>query len=330
MGMITEMEMPSHLTSMLNSNCPIVVSFSGGKDSIAMVLYLLDMGFSKDRIHLHHHLVDGKEGNVWDWPCTDSYCIAFAEAMGLKIFMSYRHGGITREIHRKNEGLQPVFYQAEPDGPFIKLESNIGNSTRGKFPAVSASLATRWCSAVVKIDVMSRMIPRLYPTGDLIVCTGERRQESTNRAKYDNLEWHRCNSQKRPTIQWRPVLEWTEEQVWAIMEKYRIQPHPCYELGWSRCSCMRCIFNGPDVWASIAEIEDIKTSNIARMETELGFTLYKGQTIAERAAKGTSIMPEDAKERWLHESQTEFVSPIIVDHWKLPAGAYKGGSCGSV
>ncbi|WP_431217072.1 hypothetical protein ACQ86N_22505 [Puia sp. P3] len=39
---------------------PIIVAFSGGKDSIAMVLYLLEQGVDRRRIHLHHHDVDGE------------------------------------------------------------------------------------------------------------------------------------------------------------------------------------------------------------------------------------------------------------------------------
>lgn len=37
----------------------IVLSFSGGKDSIAMLLQLLDLGVERDRIELWHHDVDG-------------------------------------------------------------------------------------------------------------------------------------------------------------------------------------------------------------------------------------------------------------------------------
>lgn len=35
-----------------------LVAFSGGKDSLGLVLRLLDLGFPRERIELHHHLVD--------------------------------------------------------------------------------------------------------------------------------------------------------------------------------------------------------------------------------------------------------------------------------
>lgn len=50
-----------------------LVAFSGGKDSVAMVLYLLEMGVPKENIHLHHHDVDGGGENLWDWGGTSSY-----------------------------------------------------------------------------------------------------------------------------------------------------------------------------------------------------------------------------------------------------------------
>jgi len=53
----------------------IIVAFSGGKDSAACVLHLLDLGVPKHKIELWHHLVDGREGStLMDWPCTEAYC----------------------------------------------------------------------------------------------------------------------------------------------------------------------------------------------------------------------------------------------------------------
>ena len=50
---------------LFETDCKIIVAFSGGKDSVAMVLYLLDLGIDKSRIELHHHLVDGKNQNLF-------------------------------------------------------------------------------------------------------------------------------------------------------------------------------------------------------------------------------------------------------------------------
>lgn len=311
------------------SDYTYLVCFSGGKDSVAMVLNLLDKGIDKSRIILHHHDVDGGI-NLFDWKTTTKYCLDFAKAFGLEILFSYRQGGILREIHRENEGLQDVYYQIETGGEYHRLPSRKGSSTRKKFPAVAADLRTRWCSSVVKIDVLSRAISNNpnYKEGKFVICTGERREESANRAKYKVAELYRSNSKKRRAIQLRPILEWTEKEVWAIIEKYKVQPHPCYELGWSRCSCQTCIFSSSDVWASINEISPEKVIKLSNTEIEIDHTLYNGIDLPTKVSQGKSFI--DSDQFMIDQAIKEFTLPIFVENWQLPKGAFGEGKCGSV
>ncbi|HWB93282.1 MAG TPA: hypothetical protein VG605_15580 [Puia sp.] len=178
---------------------PVIVAFSGGKDSIAMVLYLLEQGVDRRRIHLHRHEVDGGGSNVFDWPCTKPYYKAFADAMGLSLFFSYREGGIYREIFRNCESRQDIFYQREPGGPYFRiLADKTAINTRLKFPAVSSNLLTRWCSSTVKIGVLLSVVAHhpLYQ-GRLVVLTGERRQESAARSKYLDVELYKAHTNTR-------------------------------------------------------------------------------------------------------------------------------------
>jgi 3'-phosphoadenosine 5'-phosphosulfate sulfotransferase (PAPS reductase)/FAD synthetase len=265
---------------------PILVAFSGGKDSVAMVLFLLEMGIEKSRIHLHHHDVDGEGVPLFDWACTKSYCQKFAETLGLKIFFSYRKGGIYRAIYRNNEAKQDVYFQIEPGGPYQIAPSDKKRiNTRLKFPGVSKSLITRWCSAEVKIDVLRTVVAHhpLYKTGKSFILTGERREEgvinkdgaASGRAAYEEIEVDdHYNTNKRFVISWRPIIDFTEVEIWALFQKYKIQPHPAYMLGWPRCSCQICIFNHPDIWAKIYKISPEKVDKIGKTEIDLNFTLY--------------------------------------------------------
>lgn len=300
----------------------ILVAFSGGKDSIAMVLYLLELGIDKARIHLHHHLVDGAGDNIFDWPCTESYCQAFADALGLSLFFSYRKGGIAREIYRKNEPLQDVYYQVVPGGPFLVAKSRpTALNTRLKFPAISANLLTRWCSSTAKIDVLRAVICH-NPTyrGEIFILTGERRQESPGRSKYSEIQIHTSSCSYRQAFAWRPILDWTEEMVWAIMKKWRIQPHPAYMLGWSRCSCQTCIFNHADLWATIQHIDPAKIVRIANIEKEIGHTLYAGISILEKINRG---VPNKNLDIYWTNQAILFSAPILINNWAMPAGAYQ-------
>jgi 3'-phosphoadenosine 5'-phosphosulfate sulfotransferase (PAPS reductase)/FAD synthetase len=320
---------PEEIQSLLYSpECKILVAFSGGKDSVAMILYLLNLGIPKDRIEIHHHDVDGNKASVFDWPCTPSYCQAFADAMGIDVVYSWREGGIAREIYRENEGLQDVFYKN--DGELIQLPSRQGNSTRRKFPAVAADLRTRWCSSVSKIDVLSRVVNHKYNDCDLLILTGERREESPARSKYKEFEKYRSWTKRRNAWQWRPIIDFSEKEVWQLFEQYSIQPHPCYELGWSRCSCMVCIFSSANTWASIFKIDPQRVNDLSDIEQDIGHTIYNGHVLFDRVEKGKSFLDQKTLDRWKVEALGKFNSPIIVDEWQFPKGAFSGEISGSV
>jgi len=320
----------------------VIVAFSGGKDSIAMVLHLFDMGVLPSQIELWHHLVDGKGEDLWDWPCTESYCQAFADEFGLKILFSYREGGITREIYRDCELTQDILYQEELGGEFKRAKSVYQKkyiSTRKMFPAVSGSLETRWCSSTVKISVMSRAINNIarFKNANIVVCTGERREESEVRAKYVAMEPYRSNTRSRTAIQWRPVVSMEQDQVWEIIKRYKVQPHPAYELGWGRCSCQICIFSSPSAWASNNEISPDKIDRIEEIENDIGHTLrhenVKGKInpipIKQYMKDGKSFLDPVLLEKWKDQILGEFTAPIIVEDWQKPAGASSLENCGA-
>jgi 3'-phosphoadenosine 5'-phosphosulfate sulfotransferase (PAPS reductase)/FAD synthetase len=317
------------LDYILQGDFTIIVAFSGGKDSIAMVLYLLEQGVKPTRIHLHHHEVDGHGPNLFDWPCTRSYCGAFAEAFGLRIFYSYREGGIMREVYRNNEPRQDILFQREPGGPYSRIPAKrTALNTRLKFPAVSANMQTRWCSSSVKISVLLSLVCHhpLYQ-GQFIVLTGERREESSARRKYAAIESFKASTKTRRALQYRILLDWTELAVWNILARWNIQPHPAYMLGWPRCSCQLCIFNHPDVWATIATISPDKLDQIAATETDIHFTLYHGKSIQDVAREGQAFT--DLDPFWVSQALGAFTAPIRPGNWTLPKGAFKKQAAGA-
>ena len=72
----------------------VIVYFSGGKDSLACFLHLLDLGVELEKIELWHHEIDGREGSdLMDWPITKSYCDNFAKTFNVPIYYSWKVGG---------------------------------------------------------------------------------------------------------------------------------------------------------------------------------------------------------------------------------------------
>lgn len=310
----------------------VIVAFSGGKDSVACVLHLLELGVKPE---LWHHDVDGDPEDPepelkWDWPVTRSYCQAFAAAFGLPIYFSWRVGGLTGELLKENDRTKPVRYE-RPDGTIGQGGGLTGAiSTRRRFPQLGASLLTRWCSGVAKIDVFAVAMAGQdrFRGKRVLVVTGERAEESANRAHYADVEPHR-NHQPGPRAQrhvdhWRPVLRWTESRVWDIMQSHGVVAHPSYFLGWGRQSCANCIFGGDDEFATLREIAPERVETMGRMEKSFGCTLKRdGRPITEHAAAGRAFDydPEMAR---IAMSET-YDLPIITDNWVLPAGAYRHG-----
>lgn len=310
----------------LESYDDVIVMFSGGKDSVACVLTLLERGI---RPELWHHDIDGQGETFFDWPVTPAYCDAFARAMGLRIYHSWRVGGLGGELLKRDDRTKPVMYET-PDGLRTSGGERGKISTRRRFPALAADLRTRWCSSVAKIDVSAAAIAGQdrFKGKRVLVVTGERAQESSARAKYATLEPHRNHAPgriaQRHVDHWRPIHGWSEEQVWEIMERHRVDAHPCYHLGWGRASCQTCIFGSKDQWASIRMISPERFAMLEGLEVEFGHTLRKGTTLGQLADAGTPYEMDPAIVR--RALSTTYESPIVIDDWRLPKGAYGEGA----
>lgn len=311
----------------------IIVAFSGGKDSIAAVLHLLDLGVPRERIELWHHEIDGREGStLMDWPVTPAYCAAFASALGLRHFVSWKVGGFEREMLRDNAPTAPTRWE-NPDGTIGQTGGKGKSGTRLRFPQVAADLSVRWCSAYLKIDVMSAAIrnqPR-FRCGRTLVVTGERAEESPCRARYKTEEAHRADGGGRRIGHWRPIHAWDEAAVWAIIERHRINPHPAYKLGWSRVSCAGCIFGNADQFASLMVVNPDQCEGIAGHEEGFGVTIKRKKSIPVLVSEGTPY-PATA-DPYLRALATgrDFPESIVLapGEWRLPAGAF-GESAGPV
>ena len=153
-----------------------IVSFSGGKDSTALLLYLLDNDVPKERIELWHQEIDGRCRTLFDWEVTPDYCRKLGEAFGIPVYFQWKEGGFEREMLRKDSLTAPVCYEL-PDRSIIKIGGTRGKpSTRRRFPQPSPDLRTRWCSAYLKIDVCATALrhDERFQNIRTLVLSGER------------------------------------------------------------------------------------------------------------------------------------------------------------
>lgn len=380
----------------------IVVLISGGKDSIACLYKLLELGVPKEKIELWHHDIDGGHpSRRMDWRCTQNYMKALADAEGITLRVSYRINGFFGELYRIGasepiEWIEPEtgeIKQCKLSSNYLKCKELKEQCTeemeellkeygyRMKFPAKSPDLSRRWCSAYLKICVADTVVSNLDRLGELeklggkrmkfpakggthqgrwcsgnlkaavqdsvtanlnetkadkkvLIVSGERRGESAGRAKYNELEIHRTNAEKknhRVVHQWRAVIDYTEKDVWEVLKRNHINPHPCYRIGWNRCSCAACIFSTPPLMAGFKEIYPEEFEQLRKDEEILGFTLDNKKNLDEYVCGAKSCLKLD-DEKAVHSILTgEFnKEDIFVDDWQYPIGAFhgsEGGSC---
>lgn len=304
----------------------IIIAFSGGKDSLACLLHLLDMGVKKSHIELWHHDVDGQRRTFMDWECTPAYVRAIARAFEIPVYFSWKEGGFEREMNRENQPTAPTWFE-QPLG--LGTAGGKGKpNTRLKFPQVSADLSVRWCSAYLKIsiaDIALRHQERFNNNRTLFI-TGERAAESAARSQYKTFEPHRADlrngKSRRHIDHWRPVHSWSETQVWDIIKKYKVNPHPAYKLGWGRVSCCTCIFGSPDQWASVRALSPERFEKIAQYERSFDTTISRTQDVVALADKGVAYAATKNATLVQEAFDSNWDYPVFVDDWQLPSGAF--------
>lgn len=339
----------------LGSYDRVVIALSGGKDSIAQVCAYLERGGDPKKMEFWHHIVDCQEGSkLFDWPCTNGYCKAVAAFFKAPIYFTWKVGGFEGEMLRENALTQPIRFEApQPDGSIIiKQTGGKGGkiSTRRKFPQVSADCSVRWCSSYLKIDnarTALRNQERFNNSKTLFLC-GERAEEALSpqeflqyragtllasqvkgRAAYPRFQVDdsdaRNSSMRRHIDRWRPVHGWSEVEIWAILERWRINPHPCYRLGWGRCSCAACIFNGADEFASLRLINPKQFNALVGHEVDFDRTMKRTIALNALADLGTPFVMKQADiDAAMSEEWYELIE-LAPGEWELPAGAFSRG-----
>lgn len=207
---------------------------------------------------------------------------------------------------------------------------------RQKFPAKGGAHQGRWCSGNLKAAVQDSVTSNLDKTRKdkkILVISGERRGESSGRAKYNEIEIHRTNAvakSHRMVHQWRPCIDYSEKDVWEVLKRHNVNPHPCYRAGWNRCSCAMCIFSTPTLFAGIKELYPDEYELLKRDEIILGFTIDNKKSMDEFVGQAKSrVYPGDRKA--IHSLQTgKFtVDDVFVKgKWMYPAGAFHGAEGG--
>ncbi|GAA4839521.1 hypothetical protein [Algivirga pacifica] len=105
----------------LNSYDKIIVSMSGGKDSIACFLHLYEQeNLDINKVEIWHNCIDGFdqwERRYFDWDSTEGYVREFAKEFCVPLLWSWRDFGMHGEMYKQNRRSHGIRYVYEHDLP---------------------------------------------------------------------------------------------------------------------------------------------------------------------------------------------------------------------
>jgi len=208
-----------------------VVSVSGGKDSAAVMLSLLDRRDELLARNCELRFVFADTG--WESALTYAHLDTMRTHLGIQIDVVGVEGGMRGRI-----------------------------AYRAGFP----SRIMRWCTQELKLKPLRAYHEQLRAdTGkDTISVVGVRGGESEARQKmpvfaYDN-EWD--------GFVWRPIHAWTVTDVLLTHRKFGLPMNPLYQRGHDRVGCYPCIFENKDGIALIAKNDPDRIDEIAALEQQ--------------------------------------------------------------
>lgn len=261
----------------LSSYDCVLVNSSAGKDSQAMLDYLIELadaqGVSRDRFVVVHCDLGRAE-----WQGTLELAQEQAEHYGLRF-----------EVVRRDIG--DLLTQVET--------RHATNVAKGKSQAPWPSSTARWCTSDQKTAQVLKLITRL--TAELAVpgrqvrilnCLGIRAQESPARAKKVAFEKDpkACNG-KRDVDRWLPIFAWSEEQVWDRIWASGVRYHEAYEKGMERLSCCFCVLASRKDLTIAANHNPALADEYVAVEKRVGWRFTNDFSIADIVAAARLPVP---------------------------------------
>ncbi len=227
---------------MITRDMVLVINFSGGKDSSAMLSYLCEK-----YPHYKKYVVFADTG--WEHKGAIDWCNEIVKRFGMDIFVV-----------------------RNPNKDFFGMVRH-----RKMFP----SPGQRQCTSDLKRGPIQTWIRRNCRERLIVNCLGIRAEESPARAKKRKLSRNiAMTNSKRTVWDWLPIHDWTETQVLKYLSDRNIPLHPVYNY-LKRFSCQVCIYMSVNDLKSVAKNNPSAILRIDALEKEIGFTLKPDGAITD-------------------------------------------------
>ena len=222
----------------------VILSVSGGKDSQAMVEVMVAEAISQEA---QDKLLLAYADTGAEWKESRMQCQEMEAFYGIPLRIIEAYRPLPEHIER-----------------------------RGMWP----SMACRYCTSDCKRAAVDKAVRE--HTGNILVVTGERREESRKRALLEETgPLSRLSTKDRIVTSFRPMLGFTEQDVWRIIGASGLRHHPAYDYGNERVSCALCVLASENDLRIGAEHHPDLAERYLRMEKKIGHTFRSGKRLKD-------------------------------------------------
>ncbi|WP_414487065.1 phosphoadenosine phosphosulfate reductase family protein [Stenotrophomonas maltophilia] len=250
------------IESLIAKGALFVANHSGGKDSQAMLIRLLERVPASQIIVIHASL-----GEV-EW-----------------------EGALEHAKHQADDAGLPFIVATAVKTLFEMVEHRFKVRPGPNSPCWPSS-ANRQCTSDLKRGPVEREVRRYakeHGFKTIVSCLGIRAKESPGRAKRPSMSRNdRGSIAGRDWYEWLPIHELTTDEVFSVISAAGQQPHWAYAAGNDRLSCVFCIMgsakdlaNGarhrPELYAKYREIEERTGYSMHQSRRTLDVMVAQGQ-----------------------------------------------------
>ncbi|WP_439444472.1 phosphoadenosine phosphosulfate reductase family protein [Xanthomonas translucens pv. translucens] len=245
-----------------------VVSHSGGKDSQAMLIKLLERVPPAQLLVVHASL------GASEWHGALEQAQGQAEAAGLP------------------------FLVARARKSFLDMVEHRFKVRPGPNSSCWPSATNRQCTSDLKRGPIEREVRRYVKAkgfSAVVSCMGMRAAESPARAKRPVMQPNKRNTIRgREWWEWLPIHEMPTAEVWHTIAAAGQVPHPAYLAGNQRLSCVFCILASPRDLANGARHRPELFERYREVEQRTGYTMHQSRrSLAELVEQGRAELQRE-------------------------------------
>jgi len=229
-------ELDGNVTTLIAANAPCAIGVSGGKDScaaaIAVVDHLRAVQHRGPIVLVHADLGDADPALNVEWEDSLPTCERLAAFLGVELIVTRRPAG----------GMMKRWLK--------RWENNVGRYADLSCVKIILPWSTpsmRFCTSELKSAPIASALVKRFPGKQIISACGIRREEGNG--KENSPRTHAPTSKPNPRLKraktsgvdWNPIAAWSTADVFAFCASRGFQMHEGYALGMSRISCRFCI-----------------------------------------------------------------------------------------